>query len=547
MTASSASGTPRRGPRSTPVTGTGTLIRLILRRDGLWLGAWLLLAWGVVVGRAATLDATYPTAQARAARYAEVMVEVPMFRLFQGPAYGDTAAALFAQETFGGATIVAALGAIAFTVRHTRADEEAGRAELLRSAVCGRHAVLTAALAVVLGAGALLGVLSAVTLVALGLPAAGSSAFGLVCAGAVGVAAALAAVAVQLGRHARTAGIGAFTVFFALHFVRGVSDLGGSGIHWIGWLVPNGWLQRVRPFADERWWALLPVLVLVIGAVGLAYRLSERRDLGSGLVPPRLGRASAPARLRGPVALAWRLNRPMALAWLAGAFAIALPTGYGGSGAMEQYAGGERMREWADAMGAADPGDAFFAYIAFAMGFPIAIYALMTVLRLPAEESDGTAEPLLAAPVTRARWAAGHLLVAAAVSAGLQLALGAGFGLGSGLSSGRVAAELVRMLTLTAGLIPAQWVMIGIAFAAFGAFGRRAPVVAWSALIIAITVEFGQHLGWPQWLFLAFSPFAHVLPFYGPPHPATLGTLVLLAAALCAVGLLALRRRDITS
>ncbi|GAA3757314.1 ABC transporter membrane-spanning protein [Spinactinospora alkalitolerans] len=520
-------------------------MRLILRRDRILLPVWLLLTWGTVVGRADSMAATYPTAEEREARFDEVMVGVPMFKLFQGPAYGDDVNALTAQEAFAGATLIAALGAALLLVRHTRGEERTGRRELLGSAAIGRHAPLTAALAVVLGAGVLLAVLCAAALIGYGMPAAGSLALGLVCGGAVWVCAAVAAVAAQLTENPGLAGVGAYSLFFALHFVRGASDLGGEGMHWLGWLTPNGWLQRARPFADERWWLFLPVIALVAALLWAAYRLSSRRDLGSGLLPARAGPAAAPASLRGPFGLAWRLNRSAALVWLFAALAVCLPTGYGGAGAMEQYAGGERMRVWADAMGAGRPGDAFFAYIAFAMGFPIAIYAIMTVLRLGAEEGGGTAETLLATPVGRLRWAAGHLVFALGVSALLQVAIGVGFGLGAGLHSGELGADLARMLTVTTALVPAVWVMAGIAMAAFGLVGRRAPAVAWGALVVAVTVEFGQHLGWPEWLFRVFSPFAHVLPFFGPPSPITLTALTLVAAALCAVGLFGLRHRDV--
>lgn len=519
--------------------GTGALIRLILRRDRIRLPIWLVLTLGVVAGRAFSIESTYPTAAARQARFEEVMVDIPMFKLFQGPAYGADTGALFAQETFGGATIIAALGAVIFLVRHTRSEEQAGRKELLGSTVVGRHAQLAAALAMVLGSGALLAVLSVGAQLAAGLPAVGSLAFGLIVGGAVWVAAALAAVGAQLTESARAAGIGAFALFFAMHFVRGVSDLGGDGLNWLGWLVPNGWLQRARPFADERWWVFLLVAALLIALLWAAFALSSRRDLGAGMIPARPGPPTAPPSLRNPLGLAWRLHRSMALVWIVGTIFISLPAGFVGAEAMEQYAGSARMREWADAMGATNIGEAFFAYIAFAMGFPITIYAIMTLLRLSHEETSGHAEMLLSTPTGRARWTGSHLLLALAIPVVLQIVLGLSFGLGSG--------ELGSMLTTTTSLIPAVWVMVGITMAAYGLLRRGAAIVGWGALIVALTVEFGQHLGWPEWIFKVFSPYAHVLPFYGPPSALTLFTLTLIAAILVGIGLAGIRRRDLSA
>ncbi|MBB4931764.1 ABC-2 type transport system permease protein [Lipingzhangella halophila] len=522
---------------ASPLTGTGMLTRLLLRRDRVMLAVWLLLSWGVSAGRAGTREALYPTTEARQTRYDQVMVEVPMFKLFQGPVYGTGIDDLLVQESFGAATLLAALGAVVFVVRHTRTDEQAGRRELLGSTGVGRYAPLAAALAVVFVAGALLAVLTSATMIGAGMPAAGSAVFGLVTGSAVWISAAMAAVAAQLTANPRAAIVGAYSLFFALHFVRGASDLGGPGLAWLGWLVPNGWLQRTQPFAGDRWWPFLLVAALVVVLVYAAVSLADRRDLGSGMLATRPGPRTGPRGLGGPFGLAWRLHRGMALVWVAGTAAICLPTALAGTAAMEQYAAGDQMAEWAAAMGSANPGDALFAYIAFATVFPITLYAIQVVLRMHADESGGHAALLLAGPVSRLRWAAGHLALALAVPAVLLVVVGLCFGVGAGDSA--------TMLATTARLIPAVWVLVGIAIAAYGLAGRVAPFVGYGALGVALTVEFGQHLGWPDWLFWTFSPFAHVLPFFGPPGAGTLLVLTAVAATLIGAGLAGLRRRDL--
>jgi ABC-2 type transport system permease protein len=62
--------------------------------------------------------------------------------------------------------------------RHTRAEEESGRDELIRSGAVGRLAPLSAAVVVALAANAVLGALVAVSLIAYGLPVTGSLALG---------------------------------------------------------------------------------------------------------------------------------------------------------------------------------------------------------------------------------------------------------------------------------------------------------------------------------------------------------------------------------
>ncbi|MUL43723.1 antibiotic ABC transporter [Streptomonospora sp. PA3] len=520
------------------LAGTGTLARLLLRRDRVVLAVWLLLSWGVAAARAGgTYASLYPTAEARQERYDQVMVEVPMYLLFQGPAYGTGIDALLVQESFGAATLFAALGAVIFVVRHTRTDEQAGRRELVGSAAVGRHAPLAAALGVVFAAGALLAVLTSATMIASAMPAAGSLIFGLVVGSAVWVSAAMAAVAAQVTADPRAASVGAFSLFVALHFVRGISGLGGPGLTWLGWLTPNGWLQRTQPFAGDRWWPFLLVAALVVILVRVAALLGERRDLGSGVPAARHGTGTARRGPGGPFGLAWRLHRTMALVWVAATAAVCLPTALAGTASMDQYAASDQLAEWAAAMGSGDRGDVLFVYIAFTTVFPISLYAIQIVLRIRAEETDGHAALLLSTPVGRLRWAAGHLAAALAVPAVLLVVVGLCFGAGTG--------DAAAMLATTARLIPAVWVLVGVAMAACGLAGRAAPVAGYGALVVALTVEFGQHLGWPDWLFRTFSPFAHVLPFFGTPGATTLAALTALAAGLCAAGLAGLHRRDL--
>src|SRR3546814_9681370 len=89
-----------------------------------------------------------------------------------------------ALDTLGGRTafeisafgmVLAALMNLFLVTRHLRGDEEAGRAELLRSTVVGRHASITAVLATALLADAVLGGLLFAVLIGTGLPAGGSA------------------------------------------------------------------------------------------------------------------------------------------------------------------------------------------------------------------------------------------------------------------------------------------------------------------------------------------------------------------------------------
>ncbi|MFU8841183.1 MAG: anibiotic ABC transporter, partial [Nitriliruptoraceae bacterium] len=217
-----ADATPPRGPSTLSVSlaGTGRLIRLALRRDRIVLTVWLVALLGLLVASVASIVALYGTEEART-QYAVVAATNVVARAFDGPMAGTSLGAIVMTEVFGFLALLTGIMSVQAVVRHTRLEEETGRAELVGAAVVGRDARLVAAL-VVVGADLLLGVLTAVTLVAAGLPLQGSVLAGTALA-LVGVSfAAVAAVAVQVAGTARGAnaiGISAVGLAFLLRAV----------------------------------------------------------------------------------------------------------------------------------------------------------------------------------------------------------------------------------------------------------------------------------------------------------------------------------------
>ncbi len=196
-----------RPARTSALTGTAGMLRLALRRD-----RWRLLAWvaGVVVlylaalGEYALLADDPRGMQARA-----VLMRTPAMVTMAGPGYGlddYTVGAAVANELVLWMVLALAVLSILEVVRHTRAEEESGRSELLRAGAVGRHAPAVAALLLVVAVQAVVaGVTGAVVAAGGGLPAGESFAMtGAVALGAL-VFAAVALVAAQVAEHGRTA------------------------------------------------------------------------------------------------------------------------------------------------------------------------------------------------------------------------------------------------------------------------------------------------------------------------------------------------------
>ncbi len=414
--------------------------------------------------------------------------------------------------TSGGLTawrygVWAALFATAMTafivIRHTRADEEAGRLELIGSARVGRQAPLAAALLVAVTANAALTALLCAVLPFAGFPAAGSAALALAI-GTTGLAfTGISAVAAQLTSGARAARGIVFAVLGLAFLARAAGDsAGASGPSWLTWALPLGWTETLRPFAGERWWVLaLPLAVFAAGAWA-AFAFAAFRDHGAGLLPDRPGRPGAPAALRGPHSLAWRLQWTSLAAWAAGfAFTFAV-CGAAAKGIGQLFGTSSALeKEFTRLGGQSAIVNAYLAALMLLAGLVAAAFGVSAVLRLHAEETAGRADPVLAGVPGRIRWGLSHMLVAVAGTAVLLAVAGVATGLGYALRT-----------------------VLGLA--------------------VAINI-FGQSLQLSHWL-LDISPFTHVPRLPGGTVSAQpLLFLSLIALALGTMDLTTLRHRDI--
>jgi ABC-2 type transport system permease protein len=534
-----------RPPDAAPFAGTGTLLRFHLRRDRAMIGSWVAVVALFVLMTAAAFADTYQTTAERIPFARTVTSNSGLIALTGKPFDLLTTGGLTAWRIGGFAAALAGIMSYLLVVRHTRAEEETGRLELVAAAAVGRRAPLTSALLVTALADATLALAVAVPMAAAGLPVAGSVALGLAVGTAGWLFGAVAAVAAQLTQTGRAANGLAATVLGASYVVRGVAD--SAGPEWLGWLSPLGWAARTRPFAAERWWVFALPLVLSVLLVSLAVALNERRDLGEGVIPSRPGRPAAAPALNGSLALAWRLQRGSLLGWAAG-FAV-LGTIYGSIAetAADIFRDSPQLAETLQQFGI-DPDTAVDSYLASTMGIGgivAAGYAVQATLRLRGEEAGGSAESLLSAPLGRVRWAAGHLSVALLGSALLVVVMGLMSGVAHGLAAGDVRGEAGRMVVAGLGQVPAVWVFAGIGLALFGLLPHGTPL-SWAAVVAGFLITWiGPAVNLPQWA-LDVSPFTHLpsLPV-ADPTVTPYAWLLAAAAALVVVGLAALRRRDL--
>jgi ABC-2 type transport system permease protein len=517
------------------------MLRLYLRRDRVSLPLWVLLLSvplaSVYVG---SVLKVYPTETARAGFAASIMAS-PAQRALYGQVYNHSVGAVGIWKA-GMFHLLIAVAVILTVIRHTRADEETGRTELVDSTAVGRYASLSAALLLSFGASIATGAIGAAGLLATDIPRGGSLAFGaaLACSGLVFTA--VAAVAAQLSPSARVARGTAFAVLGTAFTLRAIGDAGDGTL---SWLSPLGWSLQVRPYAGDRWWVLLLHVATTAVLTLVAYRLLAGRDVGAGLIAERPGPGRAGPRLGGVDGLTWRLDRGALVLWTVGLCLYGLLMGSVVHGIGDELGDSTIVRDIVAHMGGTSALEEAFVAVAYAMmGMVAAAFAISLALRPHQEETGQRAETTLAGAVSRTHWLASHLVAALAGSAVAMLLSGVAGGLVYGIAAGDVGGKLAVVVGTAAVQLPAVWLLAAVTVAVFGLAPRFTPV-AWGVLIAFITLYLiGSLARFPQWV-QDLEPFAHTPRVGADFTAAPLLWLLAIDAALITLGVIAFRRRDL--
>jgi ABC-2 type transport system permease protein len=522
-------------------SGTLRILRLDLRRDRVSLPLWVfLLSVPLATVYVGSIEKVYPTQAARAGLAATIMAS-PAQRALYGQVYNDSVGAVGIWKAGMFHTLIA-VAVILTVIRHTRADEETGRTELIDSTAVGRYAGLTAALLLSFGASIATGAIGAAGLLATDIPATGSLAFGAALSGSGLVFSAVAAVAAQLSASARVARGAAFTVLGAAFTLRAVGDAGDGKL---SWLSPLGWSLQIRPYAGDRWWVLLLHLATTVVLTAAAYRLLAGRDVGAGLIAERPGPGTAAPTLGNVFGLTSRLDRGALLLWTVGLCLYGVVMGSVVHGIGDELGDSSVARDIVARMGGTSSLEEAFIAVAFTLiAMVAAAFAISLTLRLHQEEAGQRAETILAGAASRSRWVASHLLAALLGSAVAMLVSGAAAGLIYGIAAGDMGGKLAIVVGSAAVQLPAVWLLSAVTVLLFGLAPRFTPV-AWGVLVGFVALYLvGSLAGFPQWV-LDLEPFSHA-PRVGADFTATpLLWLLAIDAALIIVGIFAFRRRDL--
>ena len=532
--------------------GTRQLVRLILRLDRIKLTLWLLGLLTLVAITPFSLRAIIDAEAEKANVPAEQVLADQAILLennaasiaLQGPPDAlDTFGGRYAFEIGAFTLAIVALMNILLIARHTRTEEESGRAELVRAASVGPWSALAAVGLVALGTNLILGLGTSVVFIADGQAVGRSLLYGasMTLCGLLFAAIALIWVQVfEYGRAATGMSLAVLALTFALRAIGDVRD------NWLSMLSPFGWVQAVNSFGDVVVWPFFVSILAVTIAVGAAIALVARRDVGAGLIQQRPGPPVASASLGTPLGFAWRLQRSTLFWWTVGAMFMGAIYGSVISAIDDFVEENEAMRDVLEGLGMTGDAlrDGFITVILSMIALIATAGVVQSLLRPRSEEVAGRAEPVLATAISRREWLTSHVVLTALCAPVFMVAAGLGLSVTDALVVGQftdfgdtIAAALVR--------VPALWAVAGFGVLLYGWAGRFTMGVWGVFALAAIIFLFGDLLRLPDQA-MNLSPIRHVTHLPGGDQSwVSVAVLCAIAAVTGAAGIALFDRRDI--
>lgn len=452
---------------------------------------------------------------------------------------------------FGLIIILGAVWGLLTATRLLRKEEDSGRWELLLAGqTTRRRATVQAIAGLAAGWIVLWAVTAAFTVVAgsrsdVGFSTAGSLLYATAVTASAALFLAIGALTSQFATTRRQAN-GLATAILAVTFlIRMIAD-SVSGLGWMRWISPLGWVENIHPFTGSQPLALLPIGLLAIAAAGTAVMLAGRRDLGTAVLA-RHETVKANTRLLGsPGRLAIRLERWVALAWIGGLALLGLIFGVVARSAVGASAVNKTIEQSVARLGGHHVGaaTAWIGYEFLFIATLVAVAAAGQISAMRSEEADGHLDNLLARHLKRDTWVLGRIGfgVALVISVGLAASVGGWIGVAS-TNSG---VGLGAMLQAGVNMMPAALFILGVGTLLFALVPRLAApllyvVVLWSFLIEIIGSSITSNH-----LLLDTALFSHL----GPVPAASLnwtaiGVLTGLGVLAALAGLAAFQRRDL--
>jgi len=525
------------------------LSKFIFKRDKVGNLFWILGIVLLNVAVAAAFNEMFSTPE-------ELMgmiqtLDNPAMVAMLGPLYGHTIAAVFAQNMLVFVAIAVGIMNIFLVSRHTRADEEDGRLEVLRSLPISRTTILKSVYVNVALLNVVIALLTGIGLAIVGIEAGGHGTglndingaflFGAIL-GATGlIFAAATALFVQLSANNKTVLGYSFIFLGIVYMLRAMGDMNAEILSLIS---PLGLIFRTEVFVRNNWLPVIIIIIISIIIACIAIILNNNRDLGAGFIAEKPGRAHGGKLLKNPFGLAVKLTKGSVIGWAITLFILG--ASYGSIfGDIDSFVASNEM--FSQIFYGVDPGElaiAFVSFIVVMMAAVVAVPVVQIILRLKTEEKKNRLEHLYSRGTSRTVMMFIHMKIAAVVAALLLFLLGFGMYVASYAVMDE-ALNFSTMITSVMVYLPTLWIFLGVAMLCVG-LSPKLTNLAWGYLGYSFVISyFGQILDVPEWLMYT-TPLGFV-PNY-PMEEINFIALIMLVAisvVLAVIGTVSYRKRDI--
>ena len=517
-----------------------------LKRDWKKIIFWIL---GIGLFSAAYVPAFVEIAKGEGAMGMYEVMQNPAMTAMVGPtpveaASEYTVGAMYAHTMALFCALIAMTVSMLHVVGHTRAEEEDGLLELIRSFQVGRQANSFAVTVETVFINVLLTLFIGGVMISFGaetITAEGSMLFAasVGAGGIIGIAIALLAAQIMpTGAGAKGASLG---IMGLLYIVRAGTDV--SNIDF-SMLNPLGWTYLTYPFTENHLLPLLYVLLFSVAVVAGAFLLEGFRDLGAGYLPQRKGRGEAKKSLLSVHGLLFRINRGKIIGWMV-AFVFAGVT-YGSIyGDMQAFIESSEMVSQMFMHTGVTLEESFTGTIMMVMIALVAILPIAIVNKLYAAENRLYLSQLFSTKVTRSQYY--WTTIGLGVLAGILGILVSAGGLGVTAMAVMENSQIMGMgdfLAAGFNFLPSVLFFIGLAAVVLGWLPKLGKVIYLYLAYAFMINYFDGILDLPQWfLNTAVQSWIPRMPMEGF-EPLTFAVITLISITLMGAGYLGYLRRD---
>jgi ABC-2 type transport system permease protein len=448
-------------------------------------------------------------------------------------------------------TVLAIIGSVwgIFTsAKLTRGEEDAGRWEvLLVGAVTRKGAATQALLGMAAGVSALF-VTTSIISVAVGRDAkVGISADAAVYFSVAIVSGAIMFLTVgafcsQLSTSRRQAAGLSSVLLGASYAVRMIAD-SSSGLAWLRWATPLGWIENLQPLTNPHSVALVPIVALVaVMALGTVH-LAGRRDLGAGVLSDRSSVKVIRRLPTTPIGLTLYLSRSVVVAWAVSILAYGLLLGGIAKSGGKIITSTPSLRLAFARLGVSGA-EAYLSVALLIMAVVMSFIALGQISAARKEESSGQLENLVVRPFSRTAWLGER--IALGITVLVTGGLFAGFATWVGAISDHANVHLSSLLSAGVNVAFPALLLFGVGVLALGVAPRLVSIITYSLFVWFLLIELvGSEVKVNHWI-LDLSAFHQMAASPAAPVAwtanATMGAIALASAI---IGVEFFRRRDL--